>query len=150
VTTIVYRDGVIAADTRVSFGNDGWIKPERIGKITPLPDGSFFAAAGNQGVWGKLLRWFLEPQGERPDVPDCDVLVVRRDGTVEYFCDAGFRLIKGPFVAIGSGAPPALGALHAGADAETAVRIAMLVDPYTGGEVDVVRLLDARPLAPAA
>jgi ATP-dependent protease HslVU (ClpYQ) peptidase subunit len=148
VTTIVYRDGVLAADTRVSFSD--WIKPERLCKIERLPGGRLFAAAGDHAIWGKLLRWFRDPHGERPEIPDCDALVVLPDGTVEYYCGAGFRLIQGPFVAIGSGSPVALGALYAGADAEQAVRIAMRVDPYTGGEVDVARLPDPGSLAAAA
>jgi ATP-dependent protease HslVU (ClpYQ) peptidase subunit len=48
------------------------------------------------------------------------------------------------FVAIGSGAAVALGAMAYGATAREAVRIAIEFDVYSGGEIQEVRLDDLR------
>jgi ATP-dependent protease HslVU (ClpYQ) peptidase subunit len=48
--------------------------------------------------------------------------------------------VTDPFVAIGSGAAAALGALYVGATPVEAVRAAAKVDPYTGGRIVVKRL----------
>jgi 20S proteasome alpha/beta subunit len=138
MTTIAYRDGIMAADRAAHLGND-WKKPDRVTKIIRLEDGSLFAAAGDTGVFSKLLTWLTAglARGERPEIPDCDVLLLGHDGRLWFFSGAGKRLVDAPFAAIGSGAPVAYGAMHAGATAERAVEIAALVDPWTGGEIQV-------------
>lgn len=47
--------------------------------------------------------------------------------------------VKGK-IALGSGSVAAMGAMLAGADAKTAVKIASKLDPYTGGKIDVVKV----------
>ncbi len=138
MTTIAFRAGIMAADRAVHLGND-WKKPDRATKIVRLEDGSLFAAAGDSGVWGKLLAWLQLPEadrGDRPEIPDCDVLLIT-DGRLWFYTGAGKRLVDAPFAAIGSGSPVAYGAMYAGADAKRAVEIAALVDPWTGSEVQV-------------
>ncbi|HEX5321493.1 MAG TPA: hypothetical protein VFW46_20215 [Stellaceae bacterium] len=143
MTTIVYRDGIIAADTGVHAGHD-WRKPDLYHKIARLQDGSLFAGAGDTGAFTKLQRWLDgSREDERPSIDDNDVIVVdRATGVVTYYTGAGAREVEAPFIAIGSGMPPALGALHHGATAEEAVRIACMVDPWSREPIDVVRLRD--------
>lgn len=136
MTTIAYRDGVMAADRSAHLGDD-WIKPDRVTKIVRLSDGSLFAAAGETGVWGGLLEWFLAAEadrGERPKIPDCDVFLLKPDGVLWFYTGAGRREVDAPFAAIGSGSPVALGAMWAGCTAKRAVEIAAKVDPWTGGD----------------
>jgi ATP-dependent protease HslVU (ClpYQ) peptidase subunit len=142
MTTIAYRDGIMAADRAAHLGND-WKKPDRATKIIHLADGSLFAGTGDTGVFSKLLEWFQTPEvdrGERPEISECDALLLDPDGRLWFFTGAGKRLVDAPFAAIGSGAPVAYGAMYAGATAPRAVEIAALVDPWTGGEIQVETL----------
>jgi hypothetical protein len=68
-------------------------------------------------------------------------LVISPDGKITVHEAGGrFDMTGAKFWAIGSGTSAALGALHAGASAEAAVRIAILVDNETGGEVNSLRV----------
>ena len=49
-------------------------------------------------------------------------------------------LVDAPFMALGSGAKVAMGAMAAGATAERAVRIACDYDIYTGGRIITLRV----------
>lgn len=75
---------------------------------------------------GKALRAFPHSDGQEP-----------LDGImVGWFANA---------MAIGSGAPYALGAMEAGASAPGAVGIAGRFDNFTGGGVDILRQSDYAP-----
>src|ERR1700723_102109 len=139
MTTIVYRDGVLAADTRGEHG--GWISPTRFSKITRLDDGRLVAISGNYNYWTKFLTWLLDPIKDQPDLKEeATAIVITPNGEVRRYEQTSYHVVDAPFVALGSGAPPALGALHAGATALEAVRIAGLVDPYTGTDIESLRL----------
>lgn len=59
------------------------------------------------------------------------------DGTVVLFegCDNYYEVEQPVF--LGSGSDYAAGAIHAGADGITAIEVAIKLDPYTGGEIQV-------------
>ena len=59
------------------------------------------------------------------------------DGTVVLFegCDNYYEVEQPVF--LGSGSDYAAGAIHAGADGVTAIEVAIKLDPYTGGEIQV-------------
>lgn len=71
-------------------------------------------------------------------------LVLDEDGLWEFDSYCRAEQITEEFYAIGSGAKVALGAMHAGATAQEAVEIAKLVDPYTGGDVKTMGLMNDR------
>lgn len=138
MTTIAYRDGVIVADSRASRG--GWLNVGAVPKLFRVPDG-VCAVCGSLTGAAKLVDWMRAPGGERPTVTgDVTVIHVAASGRITIHEDGGEHEQPGPFMAWGSGGPVALGALYAGADALTAVRIAAKVDPYTGGPIKSMRV----------
>lgn len=147
MTTLAYRDGVLAADRQMILSD--WKVAGSASKIARGPDGALFGCTGDYAVGMRFRRWF---EGGREGAPpetgeSTRVVIVEPDGRVLVFeCDSFFEA-AGPFFAWGSGMPPAMAALHMGASAERAVEIAALVDPGTGGGVDVLRLDDAGGLA---
>jgi hypothetical protein len=140
MSTIVYRDGIMAADTRYATE---WLSPGNVQKIRRLRVG-LVGLVGNPYLFDVMCEW-LDNSGKRPDLKDDSaVLVIRHpSGTIEKHCHEGKIMINAPFVALGSGSMAALGALFHGATAEEAVRIAAQVDPWTGGAIQVERLDDA-------
>ncbi len=140
MTTIAYRDGVLAGDTRVTRG--GYIMPGHFRKIGRSPAGDLVGIAGNCAKADGFLSAIVNGSAD-PTAPEDGVtaLVISPDGQITVHEAAGrFDVTGAAFWAIGSGTSAALGALHAGASAEEAVRIAMLIDNDSGGEVTSLRL----------
>ena len=151
MTTIVVRDGVMAADSRIT------LEDESMGTVFRTCDKIFAIGEGKRrvliGLQGEnepglvFMDWYRQwqnnlwedPTGatlERPaslaECEDFTAIVLRKGGRMyEYgkYC-RGDR-VKGRFYAIGSGAKAAYGALHMGANARAAVRIACKIDPYS-------------------
>jgi hypothetical protein len=140
MTTIAYRDGVLAADRRAMIGD--WVTVGRVSKIARGPDGSLFAATGDLAVAARFRRWVEGGRaGDAPETGrDSRCIVVEPDGRVLVFESDTFFVGDGPFHAWGSGFPAALAAMHMGASAARAIEIAALLDPATGGGVDVLLL----------
>ncbi|HEX4767667.1 MAG TPA: hypothetical protein VH414_15475 [Lichenihabitans sp.] len=155
MTTVVYRDGTLAADSLLVQGS---IKcPESMNKLVmgrthPV----LYAMAGKISALAATVR-ILEAMpvapwdgGEFPTRPPLDanseLVAFHRDGRIFSFETDGlwFEPAEVPFMALGSGAKAALGALHMGADAVRAVEIACLTDAYTGGPIVTMRLSDIR------
>jgi ATP-dependent protease HslVU (ClpYQ) peptidase subunit len=156
MSTVVFRDGVLAADTLMVQGS---IKcPESMHKLArgrthPV----IYAMAGKTAALAASVR-ILESMpvapwngGEFPArLPldgSCELVAFHRDGRIFSFETDGlwFEPAEVPFMALGSGSKAALGALHMGADAVQAVEIAALVDAYTGGPITSMRLSDIAP-----
>lgn len=141
MTTLVYRSGVLAADSRCKNGS--YVTPEPATKVRKLPDGSLVGFCGGIAECEELAAWIESPEGDRPkpSVESC-VVHIKPDGNL-WLYEGGskpYRLPVVEFYAWGSGFGVAVGALHMGADACEAVRIACLVDPSSGGPVQSVRL----------
>lgn len=135
MTTIAYKDGVIAYDSRTSAGsvitNDNAEKHyER--------DGIHFFMCGSLCDYDAFFSVF---SGAKTDYsPDVSCLAVI-DGRV-YVCshDSEKGVWKSPIdmaqsYAIGSGSEFAWGAMDCGATAAQAIRIAMKRDSGTGGQI---------------
>ena len=141
MTTLVYRDGVLAADSQAGIGP--YQVPGTTRKVGTLRDGRLVAFVGSCAGGANFIRWLNA--GSPNDPPrlgrDTVVVVVNLDGTVLVHEDEGvFDGNDAPFLAWGSGLAPALGALHVGASAVEAVKAATLVDSASGGPVQSVRL----------
>jgi 20S proteasome alpha/beta subunit len=138
MTTVAWKDGILAADSRGTLA--GWTVPGAERKLFRLKDGSVAAITGPLANGMQILRWIVgERTSKQPD-GDARVIIVDAEGRIAVYEDGGFYYEEGlPFAAWGSGMPAALGAMHAGADAPEAVRIAGLVDPATGGAVCFIR-----------
>ena len=142
MTTLAYRDGVIAGDSLTWDGNtcNGMIK-----KCGVMADGSLWGYAGTVAYLDKIRLWLACPLGDPPECKDSELLIVLRDGRVrsweaEAWCD-----IEAPFRALGSGADVARGAMAMGASAEQAVKIAADLDAFTGGPIISFSLAPATP-----
>lgn len=144
MTTITYRDGMMAADTTTFFRGIAVGTSHKI----ELIEGYLVGCAGDASS-GKLFKsWFVDRFLR--DVPEkaafahdseINALTIAPDGRVTCW-DIQLEPIrlKAQFHAIGSGADVALGAMAMGANARQAVEIAMRFDAHTRGKIDVLRL----------
>jgi ATP-dependent HslUV protease subunit HslV len=138
VTTIAYRNGIIAADTGL-VGNG--LRDCFADKIVKRTDGSVAGASGTAWWMAAFLEWFRQADKPLSDLPVCEtstgIIVSRRTITVVE-SDAGKVRsfpIRAKYYAIGSGCRLALGAMFAGAHPIDAVRAAMAFDDSTHGRV---------------
>lgn len=141
MTTIAYRDGIIAADSRISyttFHNGSRVKVERCGDY-------LVALAGPTWLRPLLEQWAREgaPSDSVPEdllehSESFNGLLVDRQGQGFHFENGFLVPIEADYTAIGSGAIFALGAMahptHP-ASAEEAVLAASAHDKNTGGKV---------------
>lgn len=137
MTTLAYRDGVLAADTlatsnglRDDFGPKIW----RHGDV-------LIGGAGSRALCLKFRDWVIGGMdGESPfEKGDGNGIVVSPIGIV-CWSENGCWPVRQPFYALGSGYQVAMGAMEMGASAAEAVRVAMKWDCGTGGEVMELRL----------
>jgi ATP-dependent protease HslVU (ClpYQ) peptidase subunit len=100
--------------------------------------GGIIGVAGDMSQCVALVRYLKRAKRHMlpPDVSGVEALHLTRHGKI--LCYDGsltpFEILD-DFAAIGSGAGPALGAMHAGVDIATAIRIAAKVNSGTGGTV---------------
>jgi 20S proteasome alpha/beta subunit len=141
VTTIAYRNGVIAADTGQQVGHS------RVGRITKIArndNGDLAGAAGDASYNFAFRRWFTGGEsGEPPQAKETDGsfdrgVIFRVAGTIEVFEPSGRFECRADYYAFGSGRPEALGALFAGATAEKAVEAAKEHDAHTFGDIETL------------
>lgn len=138
MTTIAYRDGVMAADSQAGCGTTRRGETQKIFRVGPYVVG--FSGALGHAL--RFLKWVEDGMPDaRPEIPREDgfrALVAEADGTLLTFDDDLMpQRIDAPFHATGSGVEIALGAMAAGASAEEVVKIAAQFDVYTGGTIRV-------------
>lgn len=142
MTTIVYRGGTMAADSRGYAGLNQSLGSKS--KIRKCPDGTLIGcSSAKPGQSEAVMAWFIA--GADPmktptfgsEGPDFTLLVVKPDGSALYghSCFYLSGPLTAPFYAIGSGAHAALGALEMGASAERAVEVACLHDVWSSGPI---------------
>lgn len=152
VTTIAYKNGVLAADSCVSLQTEaGGSRKFRCEKLYRKTIGkgrskkNVIIGLGGESSPGLLfLDWYgsgKEPPTQLIDGDaDFTALILTLDGLFEADAYCRPDKILEPFYAIGSGAKAALGAMHAGASAKRAVEIACRIDPYTAPPIVTMRL----------
>ena len=138
MTTVAFRDGVMAADSLAQIDSQiiGMqklfiVRSAVIGGCGDAADIRVFIDWFSAGADTGRLPEFRSYRAD--DAPDFTVIVADESGLTrwtEYFQPTR---INEPFYAIGSGSMFALGAMCHGASAEEAVRIAALNDVNTGG-----------------
>jgi len=146
MTTIAYRDGILAADSRVTYGEDGGARVHTCKKLfrKTVTQGKktfdvIIATAGESSPGMVFVDWY----GTNKPIPDLFLhlggdftcLVLTPSGLFEYDVYCRGEEITEDFYAVGSGAKAALAAMHCGKTALEAVRIAARIDPYTGGRI---------------
>lgn len=149
MTTIVYRDGVLAADSCATVSTEaGGSRKTKCDKIFKkvLPNGEtvLIGTAGESAPGLVFLDWYGTGKPAPTELldgeADIDIIVVTKRGVFEFDKWCRGEKLKGRFFAIGSGAKAALGALHMGASAIAAVRIACKIDPYSTPPFVTMRL----------
>jgi len=165
MTTVVYRDGVLAADSQLNDMNEA-ASATIIGtceKVYELNSGALLGTAGDGDA--REVIHILTDIGTRAQIDYLTkelltgtetgfrgILVLPEDGSV-WFIDieyekeeqrwtAGVMECLDDFCSVGSGSQAAMGAMHAGANAIDAVFAAIEVDPLSGGEVQYMEFTD--------
>lgn len=146
MTTIAYRDGVLAADTlatsndvRDDYGPKIW----RVGRL-------LVGASGSRPLCLRFRDWVANGMGgESPFYGDNkgNGIVIAPDSVVAW-SESGSWPVAAPFYSLGSGYQLAMGAMEMGATAEQAVAASIKHDCLSGGEITVLSL--APRLAAAA
>lgn len=145
MTTIVYRDGVLAADRRAYSGDRKPVGTKT--KIHRADDGTLWGVSTNCVGGDAMLKRWVDAGCPAPSSDDLkpesfELLLVRPNG--EVFLANGNLDLTGPltadYYAAGSGDQYAMGALAMGASAVDAVRIASGLDIWSGGGVDTLTL----------
>lgn len=144
MTTIAYRDGLMAGD---SGSWRGGVKTAGAVKLAISVDGDLVGATGASAACYEFLQAVkTQPRHEWPrpiadrDGSSFQALIVSLDGAVSVLEQFGEEEITAPYYAIGAGAEIAMGAMYAGADAETAVFAAVEHSSYAAAPVVVIRL----------
>lgn len=143
MTTIVYRDGIMAADGRETIQNDEYasfyILRDDCVKVWKLKNGSLFGAAHGSEDIERLYRALKK--GKKPPKLECIAgLMVDKKGRITLYEGRIWQSVTAPYYSVGSGSILAFSALDAGASAEDACRIAAKRDPFSGGEIHTVSL----------
>ena len=155
MTTIAWKQGQLAVDRQLT---DGSLATEAdklfVGKKVAI------ACAGDYEEGEQFKEWYLKPDGKCP-LKETEALIMDLDTGDCYFWEARAKrqrkvgeeidalevmglspikyLVVPKFMAIGSGAGLALGALEAGASLKRALKIASKRDSGTGLGIDMVR-----------
>lgn len=137
MTTIAYRDGVIACDSQITSTYKG--KGKKIHRVND----SLVGICGRLTSAMLFIDW-LEEQGIPPSKlqEDDDFEAIQLTPKGVFYWDSRLRPVRvtDKFTAIGSGCDFAMGAMAVGADAKEAVRAAAKLDTYTGGAIKAAKL----------
>jgi len=141
MTTIAYKDGVVAYDSLVTVGRRKHLEPAKVFKWNKALIGMCGADCPTNDVVKHWLNKLLaEPQVTKLKNSDFELLIIPLDGRLRLLYSDGRGLfLDKPFYAIGSGSDYAMGAMAHGASAEEAVRIAAVFDTATGGKIRTKR-----------
>ena len=157
MTTIAVRAGVIAADSRETWGEDDGCRVfNKCSKLIHVPE--FNLVIGQQGLSAPgdvATDWYITNERSRRANPmrrtksrrhhveppefvgdeEFVLLILREEGVFVMDCWLRPQQVHDDYFAIGSGTKVALGAMYMGATAVQAVEAACQFDPYTGGKV---------------
>jgi len=142
MTTVVYRDGVMASDSQ--YVENDVIMPGHHPKVFRLPGGGIMGYCGLVEVAYQVLNLIKENKPlatlDEFNSADTTILVVHENGKISYTNGREWTPIKVPYIAIGSGSPMAYGALALGASARQAVKAAMKHDTTSGGRLQAITM----------
>lgn len=150
MTTIAICKGVMASDSQITTESEaGGSRKFNCVKLYPVTTKrggrAIIAVSGETFAGLVFVDWYISGKrkgSERLLLGEADfsALVLRADGLFEYDKWCRGEKIEEKFYAIGSGAKAALGAMHAGCNAELAVEIACAIDTYSRLPVVVMNL----------
>lgn len=140
MTTIAYKDGVIAYDSQITRGDV--ITYDDYEKCIDQAGVKFFCC-GTVSDYQRLVDVYF---GAKPDGNiEATAIVLDGDSLMMVAVDDATGLWKSPVLrdrpyAIGSGTPYAFAAMDMGASAEQAVEMAARRDTSTGGKIRAFRM----------
>jgi len=143
MTTIVYKDGVLAGDTRVCY--QGMIFGETT-KIFEL-EHVIFGGAGSIAATQEFKKFLegLEYNKEIFKVPEhsSDFIVIDKKSQEVTLYDQNLvpEPMRAEYIAIGSGSGFAYGALRMGASPREAISIASEFDYKTNNNINEIRII---------
>lgn len=141
MTTVAWRDGVLAADTLITENDRRCGFTRKIGRIGSV----MWAATGcliHQVAFNDWMRGGMSgpvPPMKTPEGASSTVILIAGDRLLTFDEHGADHMPLPDRYAVGSGAALALGAMAAGATAEQAVAAAIEHDIYSGGPITVVR-----------
>jgi len=142
MTTIAYRDGILAGDGRVTEIEEresSYVLHDNDIKVFKLKDGRLYGGSRSSE---DILRLYysLVNNTPPPKLEDINALLVDTKGKLYLYEGHLWQPLSDLYYAVGSGSRFAFPALDAGATAIEAVKIGIKRDPYSGGKITVVRL----------
>jgi 20S proteasome alpha/beta subunit len=133
MTTIAYRDGVVACDSLVTEYERR--VPIVLNKVIRLGDKSLLAVCGDAACLLPFARW-LNSGCDKPQLPsESCVIHFKNDGSICEYSESGHLDYECEYMSWGSGSGFANVALNMGSSAKGAVHEASKVDIYTGGDI---------------
>lgn len=143
MTSIAFDGKTLASDSQVTSGGTRagtlqkvyHLKKSRVGECL----------VGFAGEASKLIGFlqYLEKLRKEPPSGTYDaVVIVKENSTIRGYDDGEEYVLLTAPVAIGSGGDFALAALHMGYSAVEAVRLAIKLDIYSGGDIQSVSFGD--------
>lgn len=142
MTVIVYRDGVMAADTGEFQGS--LVVGTEEEKILRLPNGSLLACAGRKDDIWQFRDWArdgFDPASRPKDFADFGALVVSKNGGITKYGKSCFAYpCSGDWAVEGCEEDFLVGLLVMGATAEQAVQHAIQRSAWAAGRVQVETL----------
>lgn len=145
MTTIAYRDGVLASDTQMSYADTSLSTPN----LKLFIAGKYaVAVCGDCRMIPTIKRWFEQHDCQPKRAPDrlwdegFDALAMDVNGDLFMLLADELHPLPCNFFAIGSGRLLALGAMEFGATAPEAVAVAAAHDVYTGEPVESISKAD--------
>lgn len=143
MTTIAYRDGVMASDSLVTKGHshrDG--TSQKVYRLGPPGRGILVGIAGQWPAAQRLVDWLRAgAHGEPPDMggeKGAEALIIMPDGLIVSVTWAGWERYRAEYVTLGCGSDYASGAMAHGATAEEAVAASLVHESASGGPIQVV------------
>lgn len=144
MTIIAIRNGIIASDSRMTYGNA--VLSDNTRKIVKAPDGTLAGASGSAIFCTRFLNWVESGLDEKtmpkPRVMNGGVdtgLLYMPGGTIRMIEPSGFYDVESEYMAIGSGSDFAMGAMACGANAIEAVAAAIKHEINCGGGIVSIR-----------
>ncbi len=145
LTTIAYKDGVLAADTRMTYGDGSTV---RVKKIFQLSDGSLFGVAGESPWVERMREWAISgfPKKRRwSKEAEVEAMHIKTDGSIWLVHnDLNLDKVEEKYYAIGSGGAYAIGAMDCGKGAAAAVKIACRRDSSTSEPIDTLSIGESK------
>ena len=140
MTTVAYKDGIIAADRLVTDRN---LRCGLVDKLYTCPDGSVLGVAGALSSVMPFVDWIRggSTESERPNLQDDEFEAIRvfpgrKVWWYGHNCRPVTMEISPEGMAIGSGFKVAMAVMHVGGSAIAAVQCAIDLDVSTGGGPD--------------